>query len=119
MLAVILAFAAVSARAAVLNVTDIQGSSFASPLLNQAVTVQGIVTAKGSQGFYIQSGSTDDVRVSSGLHVFSTSATVRNAVNVGDLVGSWTCPMSSCLTPVARRSRLTARFKSSARRPST
>lgn len=91
MLAIILAFAAATARAAVLNATDIQGPAFASPLVNASVTVTGIVTAKGSQGFFIQSGPTDDVRVSSGLHVFSTAAAVRNAVTVGDLVSIRVC----------------------------
>ncbi|EJD39956.1 DNase I-like protein [Auricularia subglabra TFB-10046 SS5] len=87
MLAAILALAVATARAAtVYNATDVQGSSFASPLANQNIAVAGIVTAKGPSGFWIQSGPTDDVRVSSGLHIYSTSANVRNAVQVGDLV---------------------------------
>ncbi|KAH7105575.1 DNase I-like protein [Auriculariales sp. MPI-PUGE-AT-0066] len=77
---------AASASAAFLNATDIQGPSFSSPYTNQSVNVTGIVSAKGSQGWYIQSGPTSDIRVSSGLKVFTTSTTVQAQVNVGDLI---------------------------------
>ncbi|PSR70540.1 hypothetical protein PHLCEN_2v13579 [Hermanssonia centrifuga] len=69
------------------NITDIQGPAFQSPLTGQAAqNVAGIVTAKASTGFYIQGPSVSDVRASSGLYVYSTSSKVLNAVVVGDSV---------------------------------
>jgi len=83
--AAVAAFAA-SASALLLNATDIQGSTFNSPYNGQTVNVTGIVTAKGSQGWYIQSGPTDDERTSSGLKIFTTSTTTQALVKVGDLI---------------------------------
>ncbi|KAL5524665.1 hypothetical protein ACEPAF_9810 [Sanghuangporus sanghuang] len=69
------------------SITDIQGPSFLSPLDGQSVSgVLGLVTAKSTQGFYIQGNQVDDDRVSNGLFVFSTSANVLNQVVVGDLI---------------------------------
>ena len=76
---------AVSASA-FLNVTDIQGSTHNSPYASQSVNVTGIVTAKSSQGWYIQSGPTSDPRFSSGLKVYTTSTKTQALVAVGDLI---------------------------------
>ncbi|EKM51889.1 uncharacterized protein PHACADRAFT_177296 [Phanerochaete carnosa HHB-10118-sp] len=67
------------------TIADIQGPAFRSPLEGQTVqNVTGIVTAKSSSGFYVQSKPVQDVRVSTGLFVFSESSKVLNAVQVGD-----------------------------------
>lgn len=51
---------------------DIQGSGYVSPYLDQVVQVQGVVTAKSSAGFYIQTepSMVDKVdSISEGLYV--------------------------------------------------
>ena len=65
---------------------DIQGAAHISPKNGQSVTnVQGIVTAKRTNGFYMQDPSPDaDPATSEGIFVFTSSAPT---VNVGDLVG--------------------------------
>ncbi|KAL5512830.1 hypothetical protein ACEPAG_3096 [Sanghuangporus baumii] len=69
------------------SITDIQGPSFLSPLNGHLVSgVLGLVTAKSTQGFWIQGNQVDDERVSNGLFVFSTSANVLNQVAVGDFI---------------------------------
>ncbi|KAL5482777.1 hypothetical protein ACEPAI_9372 [Sanghuangporus weigelae] len=69
------------------SIADIQGPSFLSPLDGQSVSgVLGLVTAKSTQGFWIQGNRVDDERVSNGLFVFSTSSNVLNQVAVGDLI---------------------------------
>lgn len=69
------------------KITDIQGVAFLSPLNGQVVNnLTALVTAKGDQGFYLSGEPSDDIRVSHGLFVFSTSATVLAKVNVGDLI---------------------------------
>ncbi|KAF9077540.1 Endonuclease/exonuclease/phosphatase [Rhodocollybia butyracea] len=68
-------------------VTDVQGIAFLSPFAAQTVSnVTGIVTAKGSEGFYISGTPSRDIRASNGLFIFSESSTVLNAVAVGDEV---------------------------------
>jgi hypothetical protein len=64
---------------------DIQGAAHISPLAGQNVSnVNGIVTAKRSNGFYMQDPSPDsDDATSEGIFVFTSSAP---AVNVGDSV---------------------------------
>ncbi|KIJ36977.1 hypothetical protein M422DRAFT_232170 [Sphaerobolus stellatus SS14] len=71
-------------KAASVSITDIQGNSFLSPLVGQFV--EGIVTAKGTSGFWIQSPPSDDVRVSNGLSIFTSTKTILAQVNLGDLV---------------------------------
>ncbi|KAG5638165.1 hypothetical protein H0H81_001461 [Sphagnurus paluster] len=67
------------------TIAEIQGSTFHSPLVGQTVHgVTGLVTAKGPNGFWISGQRVDDIRVSNGLYIFSTSATVQNQVSVGD-----------------------------------
>ncbi|KAF8073837.1 Endonuclease/exonuclease/phosphatase [Lyophyllum atratum] len=69
------------------TVNEIQGPGFQSPLVGQLVSnVTGLVTAKGSSGFWIAGEPVDDIRVSNGLNVFSTSATILGNVSVGDIV---------------------------------
>lgn len=67
------------------TIADIQGPAFRSPLEGQVVqNVTGVVTAKSSSGFYIQSEPVKDPRISTGLFVFSSSSKVLNAVAVGN-----------------------------------
>ena len=65
---------------------DIQGAAHISPKNGQNVTnVQGIVTAKRLNGFYMQDPSPDaDPATSEAIFVFTSSAPT---VNLGDLVG--------------------------------
>lgn len=63
---------------------DIQGASHTSPLVNQSVVTQGIVTAVDSNGFYLQDATGDgDIATSDGLFVFTNS---RPSIAVGDEV---------------------------------
>src|ERR671939_47574 len=65
---------------------DIQGASHVSPKAGQTVSsVNGIVTAKRSNGFYMQDPNPDaDPATSEGIFVFTSSA--PSSVNVGDAV---------------------------------
>src|SRR5437764_12698331 len=65
---------------------DIQGASHISPKAGQTVSnVNGIVTAKRSNGFYMQDPNPDaDPATSEGIFVFTSSA--PSSVNVGDAV---------------------------------
>jgi len=65
---------------------DIQGAAHVSPKNGQNVSnVNGIVTAKRSNGFYMQDPNPDsDPATSEGIFVFTSSA--PSAVNVGDAV---------------------------------
>jgi predicted extracellular nuclease len=65
---------------------DIQGASHISPKAGQNVAnVNGIVTAKRSNGFYMQDPNPDaDPATSEGIFVFTSSA--PSSVNVGDAV---------------------------------
>ncbi|KAG6900178.1 hypothetical protein C0993_001890 [Termitomyces sp. T159_Od127] len=68
-------------------IAEIQGNSFKSPLNGKTVTdVSGVVTAKWSNGFFLAGEPSDDLRVSTGLSIFTTSATNLNKVKVGDFV---------------------------------
>jgi hypothetical protein len=73
------------ARASILRIHDIQSPSHVSPYAGTLVSnIEGIVTALGRRGFYVQDPEPDDdVRTSEGIFVF-TNATP--AVRVGDLV---------------------------------
>lgn len=64
------------------RIHDIQGASHLSPLNNQQVTVPGIVTARASNGFYIQDWLPDaNDATSEGIFVYTDSAPT---VSVGD-----------------------------------
>jgi hypothetical protein len=69
-----------------LTISEINGINFLSPYAGQSVTnVTGLVTAKGSSGFYIRSTTPDsDPRSSESLYVYSSSA--AKTVAVGDLI---------------------------------
>jgi predicted extracellular nuclease len=71
--------------ALITHVHTIQGASHISPLRGQLVSnVQGIVTAKRSNGFYLQDPAPDsDDATSEGIFIFTSSAP---AVSVGDTV---------------------------------
>ncbi|KAF9480152.1 DNase I-like protein [Pholiota conissans] len=76
-----------AAVASAVSITDIQGIAWQSPFVGQTVSnLTGIVTAKGSSGFYLVGEKTDDIRASNGLFVFSSSTTVLNKVAVGNLI---------------------------------
>ncbi len=74
----------------IVRIHSVQGSGASSPLVGQAVTVEGIVTAdfQGTSqlgGFYIQEPDAladNNPQTSEGVFVFNTAT----AVNVGDLV---------------------------------
>ncbi|KAF8160082.1 Endonuclease/exonuclease/phosphatase [Pholiota molesta] len=67
------------------SITDIQGNAFQSPLVGQTITnLTGTVTAKATNGFYLVGEPSTDARVSNGLFVFSSSATVLKSIAVGD-----------------------------------
>ncbi|KAF5382416.1 hypothetical protein D9615_002975 [Tricholomella constricta] len=69
------------------TIAEIQGPAFQSPLAGQTVhNVTGLVSAKGSSGFWITGDRVNDIRISNGLSVFSTSVTILNQVSVGDIV---------------------------------
>ncbi|KAI0763618.1 DNase I-like protein [Trametes elegans] len=83
--AALLAFG--SARAYAVSITDIQGPAFLSPLRGQTVSnVAGTVTAKSTSGFWIQGPAVQDVRVSNGLRVFTSSKSILSSVSVGDSI---------------------------------
>jgi hypothetical protein len=66
------------------RIHDIQGAAHVSPLNNQQVTVPGIVTARASNGFYMQDWLPDaNEATSEGIFVFTNSAP---SVAVGDRV---------------------------------
>ena len=69
----------------VTRIHDIQGAAHTSPLVLQSVAnVPGIVTAKLSNGFFMQDPNPDaDVATSEGIFVFTSSAPT---VNIGDAV---------------------------------
>jgi predicted extracellular nuclease len=71
-------------EAAPVAIHDIQGASHISPLAGQNVTTLGTVTAKRSNGFWMQDPSPDaDPATSEGIFVFTSSSP---SVNVGDSV---------------------------------
>lgn len=46
----------------------------------------GVVTAKGTSGFWIQEPRGEDIRVSNGISIFTSSKTILNQVALGDLI---------------------------------
>ncbi|CAE6343987.1 unnamed protein product [Rhizoctonia solani] len=76
--------AVVAAQA--VSISSINGNGYASPYAGQAVAVQGLVTAKGPSGFWLADVGNATSIGSRGVYVYSTSATVRNQVTVGDVV---------------------------------
>ncbi|CEL52078.1 hypothetical protein RSOLAG1IB_00615 [Rhizoctonia solani AG-1 IB] len=76
--------AVVAAQA--VSIASINGNGYASPYAGQTVAVQGLVTAKGPSGFWLADVGNATSIGSRGVYVYSTSATVRNQVTVGDVV---------------------------------
>ncbi|CUA75138.1 hypothetical protein RSOLAG22IIIB_01784 [Rhizoctonia solani] len=76
--------AAVAAQA--VSIASINGNGYISPYAGQTVSVQGLVTAKGPSGFWLADVGNATSIGSKGIYVFSTSATVRGQVAVGDIV---------------------------------
>lgn len=67
-------------------VHEIQGSGLATPFLNQDVTTTGIVTARKTNGFFVQTADTDtdaDPATSQALFVFTSTLP---SVSAGDAV---------------------------------
>jgi predicted extracellular nuclease len=79
-------FTAVTPPPPATPIHDIQGASHISPLVGQTLgNVPGIVTAKRTNGFYLQDPNPDaDDATSEGFFVFTSSA--PNGVSVGDSV---------------------------------
>jgi predicted extracellular nuclease len=67
------------------TIGSVQGSGDASPIAGQSVTIQGIVTALRSNGFFMQDSGDGNSATSDGVFVFTSSAPSGNAV-VGNAV---------------------------------
>ncbi|KAH9924271.1 DNase I-like protein [Epithele typhae] len=81
------ALAALYQLACAASIADIQGNAFVSPLKGQTVeNVTGIVTVKTTSGFWVQGEPSKDIRVSSGLLVYTTSKTILASVTPGDMI---------------------------------
>ncbi|QRW00470.1 endonuclease/exonuclease/phosphatase family protein [Ceratobasidium sp. AG-Ba] len=72
--------------AQVISIASINGPGFGSAYTGQTVAVQGLVTAKGPSGFWLADVGNATTTQSSGIYVFTTSATIRGQVKVGDVV---------------------------------
>lgn len=71
------------------NIHDVQGPGATSPLVGQGVAMQGIVTARKSNGYFMQNADNQadsDPNTSEGLFVFTGSANLPAAAQVGTLV---------------------------------
>ncbi len=67
----------VNDEVAVTRIHDIQGAQHTSPLVGQSVTVQAIVTAVGSNGFYLQEADANadaSIATSEAIFVFTSGA---------------------------------------------
>lgn len=61
----------------VVPIHDIQGNGATSPLVNQVVTTEGVVTGRKSNGFYLQTTDAEadaDPATSEGMYVFTSTA---------------------------------------------
>jgi len=67
------------------TIGSVQGSGDATPIAGQIVTVEGIVTALRTTGFFVQDGGDGNDATSDGIFVFTSSAPSGNAV-VGNSV---------------------------------
>ena len=70
------------------RIHDVQGAQHISPLVGQSVTIQGIVTAVDSNGFYIQERDINadaNIATSEALFVFTSSAPPASVVVGNDL----------------------------------
>lgn len=62
------------------TIGSVQGSGDASPIVGQTVTIQGIVTALRTTGFFVQDSGDGNPATSDGVFVFTSSAPSGNAV---------------------------------------
>ncbi|KAI0259811.1 DNase I-like protein [Gloeopeniophorella convolvens] len=70
-----------------LSIPDIQGPAFQSPFTGQTLqNITGVVSAKGSNGFWLIGPPSSDIRESPGVRVFTTSKTILGNVTVGDAI---------------------------------
>lgn len=67
------------------SIGTVQGSGNDSPLNGQTVSVQGVVTARISSGFFVQDGGDGNPNTSDGLFIFTSSAPPA-AATVGNIV---------------------------------
>ncbi len=67
------------------TIGSVQGSGDTTPVAGQKVTVEGIVTALRSNGFFVQDAGDGNPATSDGIFVFTNSAPSGNAVS-GNLV---------------------------------
>ncbi|MDT0786031.1 hypothetical protein RNS11_12095, partial [Staphylococcus pseudintermedius] len=61
----------------VVPIHDIQGNGATSPLVNQIVTTEGVVTGRKTNGFYLQTTDAEadaDPATSEGMYVFTSTA---------------------------------------------
>ncbi len=73
------------------TISQIQGAGDVSPFAGQVVTTRGIVTARRSNGFYLQSATGDgDANTSDGIFVFIGSPVPANAAAGNELCVSGT-----------------------------
>jgi predicted extracellular nuclease len=68
-----------------ITIGSVQGSGDATPVAGQTVTVQGVVTAIRTNGFFVQDSGDGNPATSDGIFVFTSSAPSGNAVN-GNMV---------------------------------
>ncbi|ETW81750.1 hypothetical protein HETIRDRAFT_125191 [Heterobasidion irregulare TC 32-1] len=69
------------------TISEIQGVAFKSAFTGQTLSnITGVVSAKGSSGFWLAGKTSWDTRHSSGLSVFTSSASVLSSVAVGDSI---------------------------------
>ncbi|THH20544.1 hypothetical protein EW146_g821 [Bondarzewia mesenterica] len=70
-----------------ISMTAIQGPAFQSSFVGQTLSnITGVVSAKGSSGFWLTGPASTDVRLSPGLSVFTTSTSIISSVAVGDSI---------------------------------
>ncbi|MDZ4348945.1 MAG: lamin tail domain-containing protein [Xanthomonadaceae bacterium] len=73
----------------VVPISSVQGTGNISPVLGEVVTVEGVVTARKSNGYFVQTPDAEvdaDPSTSEGLFVFTTSAGVPAAAQIGNRV---------------------------------
>ena len=77
---------AAAGSVAAVTIAEINGNKFLSPLSGQNLTgIQGLVTAKGKDGFYLSSTEPDDdPATSEGIYVFGSNSV--GSVKVGDII---------------------------------
>lgn len=85
--------AVVAAQA--LSISSINGPGYISPYVGQTVALQGLVTAKGPSGFWLSDVGNATSVGSTGIYVFTSSATIRSQVAVGDIVSLGSAKVAS------------------------